>query len=50
MRTSSGNKELQAMPHWLLVAYRFATALAILMLIAAAASLVALAFLVVRIG
>ena len=33
------------MPRWLLAAYRLATALAILMLIAATASLVALAFL-----
>ena len=40
MKSSSECPEPHVMPRWLLLAYRFATALAILMLVAAAVTLV----------
>ena len=45
MDLSSGCQESQIMPRWLFIAYRCATALAILMLVAAAVSLVVSAIL-----
>lgn len=43
--SSSEHQESQVMPRWLFLTYRLATALAILMLVAAAVSLVVSAFL-----
>jgi hypothetical protein len=45
MRCSSRHQEPPVLPHWLFIMYRCATALAILMVIAAAVSLIVLAFL-----